>query len=77
MGFHTNVREDTFRRVAVTVSERFSSDATHGLSVLGSVVATLGVLFCCLMILIGRMCCLTLTAAIGEVGTMASWLSTQ
>ena len=30
--------KDTFRRVAVTMSDRFSSDATHNLSVLGSVV---------------------------------------
>ena len=34
--------KDTFRRVAVAVTERFSSDATHNLSVLGSLVATVG-----------------------------------
>ena len=33
--------KDTFRRVAVAVSDRFSTDATHELSVLGSVVAAL------------------------------------
>ena len=30
---------DTFRRVAVAVTDRFAVDATHKLSVLGSVVA--------------------------------------
>ena len=34
--------KDTFRRVAMTVSDRFSNDATHNLSVLGSVVAAVG-----------------------------------
>ena len=32
----------TFRCVAVDVTERFSSDATHELSVLGTVVAAVG-----------------------------------
>ena len=32
----------TFRRVAVTVADRFAVDATHKLSVLGSVVAAVG-----------------------------------
>ena len=32
----------TFRRVAVTVADRFAIDATHKLSVLGSVVAAVG-----------------------------------
>ena len=32
----------TFRRVAVTVTDRFAVDATHELSVLGSVVAAVG-----------------------------------
>ena len=32
----------TFRRVAVTVTDRFAVDATHELSVLGSVVAEVG-----------------------------------
>ena len=34
--------KDTFRRDALIVSDRFSSDATHDLSVLGSVMATVG-----------------------------------
>ena len=34
--------KDTFRRVAVAVTDRFSIDATYELSVLGSVVAALG-----------------------------------
>ena len=34
--------KDTFRRVAVAVTDRFSSDATHELSVVGSVVAAVG-----------------------------------
>ena len=34
--------EDTFRRVAVTVTDRFAIDATHELSVLGLVVADVG-----------------------------------
>ena len=37
--FKRTSEKDTFRRVAVTVSDRFSSDATHELSVLGLVVA--------------------------------------
>ena len=32
----------TFRRVAVTVTDRFAGDATHELSVLGSVVVAVG-----------------------------------
>ena len=35
--------KDTFRLVAVTISDRFSSDVTHKLSVLGSIVAAVGV----------------------------------
>ena len=35
-------KKGTFRRVAVTVTHRFSADATHELSVLGSVVAAVG-----------------------------------
>ena len=31
--------KDTFRRVAMAVTDRFSNDATHDLSVLGSFVA--------------------------------------
>ena len=34
--------KDTFGLVAVAVTDRFSSDATHNLSVLGSVVAAVG-----------------------------------
>ena len=34
--------KDTFRRVAVAVTDRFAVDATHGLSMLGSVVAAVG-----------------------------------
>ena len=34
--------KDTFRRVAVAVTDRFSSDATHNLSVLGSIMAGVG-----------------------------------
>ena len=34
--------KETFRRVAVAVTDRFSSDATHELLVLGSVVAAVG-----------------------------------
>ena len=34
--------KDTFRRVAVAVTDRFSSNSTHELSVLGSVVAPVG-----------------------------------
>ena len=34
--------EGTFRRVAVIVTDRFASDATHKLAVLGSVVPALG-----------------------------------
>ena len=34
--------KDTFRWVAVAVLDRFSSDATHDLSVLGSVLAAVG-----------------------------------
>ena len=34
--------KDTFRRVAVAVTDRLSSDATHELSVLGSVAAAVG-----------------------------------
>ena len=34
--------KDTFRRVAVAVTDRFSCDTTHELSVLGSVGAALG-----------------------------------
>ena len=34
--------KDTFRRVAVAVTDRFAVDATHELSVLGSVVAAMG-----------------------------------
>ena len=35
-------KKDTFRRVAVTVSDRFSGDATHELTVLGSILTTVG-----------------------------------
>ena len=34
--------KDTFRRVAVTVVDRFAVDATHELSVLGSIMAAVG-----------------------------------
>ena len=34
--------KDTFRRVAVAVTDRFLSDATHSLSVLGSILAAVG-----------------------------------
>ena len=34
--------KDTFRRVAVAVTDRFAIDGTHELSVLGSVVAAVG-----------------------------------
>ena len=33
---------DTFRRFAVALSDRFSSDATHNLSLLGSGLAAVG-----------------------------------
>ena len=42
MGLNANVGEKTFRRVAVAVTNCFSSDATHDLLVLGSVVAATG-----------------------------------
>ena len=34
--------KDTFRRVAEAVTDRFSSDATHDLSVLGSILTAVG-----------------------------------
>ena len=34
--------KDTFRRVAVAVTDRFSNGATHDMSVLGSIVAVVG-----------------------------------
>ena len=34
--------KDTFRRVSVAVTDRFAVDATHELSILGSVVAAVG-----------------------------------
>ena len=37
--FKRTRENDTFGRVAVAVTDRFPSDATHDLSVLGSVVA--------------------------------------
>ena len=40
--FMRMLEKDTFRRVAVDVTDRFSSDATHYLSVLGLVVAAVG-----------------------------------
>ena len=40
--FIRTLEKDTFRRVAVAVTDRFSIDATHELSVLGSVVAAAG-----------------------------------
>ena len=43
LAFIRTWEKDTFRRVAVNVSDRFSSDATHELSVLGSVLAAV----CC------------------------------
>ena len=42
MGVHAEWEKGTFRRVAVTVVDRFAVDATHKLSVLGSVVAAVG-----------------------------------
>ena len=41
-GFMRTREKGTFRRVAVTVTDRFAVDATHELSVLGSVVAAVG-----------------------------------
>ena len=35
-------KKETFHWVAVAVTDRFSSDATHDLSMLGSVVAAMG-----------------------------------
>ena len=43
VGIHTTWETDTFRWIAVTVSDRFSSDATQELSVLRSVVAAVGI----------------------------------
>ena len=40
--FMRTLGKDFFRRVAVAVTDRFSSEATHELSVLGSVVAAVG-----------------------------------
>ena len=42
MGLYADMEKVTFLRVAVTVTDRFAVDATHGLSVLGSVVAAVG-----------------------------------
>ena len=42
MGLHADMGEGTFRRVAVTVTDRFAVDATHDLLVLGSVVVAVG-----------------------------------
>ena len=53
----------TFRRVAVTVTDRFAVDATHELSLLG-------VRKPLLLFLVGRMCWPTLTATIWEVDTV-------
>ena len=40
--FMRTLEKGTFRRVAVTVTDRFAVDATHELSVLGSIVAAVG-----------------------------------
>ena len=40
--FMRSWQKDTFRRVAVAVTYRFAADATHELSVFGSVVAAVG-----------------------------------
>ena len=69
--------KDTFRRVALAVSKRFLIDATHDLSVLGSVVAAVGGSAPFLVFLLGCMCWPTLTASVWEVRTFKSWLSTQ
>ena len=69
--------KDIFRRVAVAVSDCFSSDATHEVSVLASIVAAVeGSTRPMLLFLVGRTCGLTLTWTIWEAGTIASWLST-
>ena len=59
----------TLRRVAVTVTDRFAVDATHELSVLGSVVAAVGVSASLVAVSEGRMCWLTSMASIWEVAT--------
>ena len=40
--FMRTLEKGTFRRVAVTVTDRFAVDATHELPVLGSIVAAVG-----------------------------------
>ena len=40
--FMRTLEKDTFRWVAVAITDRFAVDATHELSVLGSVVAAVG-----------------------------------
>ena len=70
--------KDPFRRVAVAVTDRFAVDATHKLSVLGSVVAAVGG-SASLVAVSGRSHVLaaTPTAIIWEVGTATSRWSTQ
>ena len=63
--------KDTFRWVAVAFTDCFSSDATHVLSVLGSVVAAVG--GSASLVAMGPMCSPTLTESIWVVGTVTSW----
>ena len=68
----------TFRRVVVSVADRFAVDATHELSVPGSVVSAVGgsaVQRTWLLFLAGHMWWPTRTGNIWEVGTRTSWWS--
>ena len=63
----------TFRRVAVDVVDRFTVDATHEATVLGSVVLQWVVRRPLLRFLEGRMYWPTHTRSICEVGTRTNW----
>ena len=67
--------ENTFRRVAVAVSDRFSSDTTPDLGS-GQLWLLWVVGRPLFLFLVDRMCWLTVKASFWEVGTVASWLST-
>ena len=75
LAFMRTCEKDTFRRVAVAVTDRFAVDATLELSVLGSGLLWLlsVVRRTSLVFLVGRMCWPTLTANIWDVGTVTSW----
>ena len=66
-------QKDTFRWVAVAVTDRFAVDATHELSVLGLVVAAVGGSASLLAVLVVHICWPTHTSKILEVGTVTSW----